>query len=367
MRIIKNITVALMFLAVFNACQNNEWEDEIPEINVKRTIIAYLGADNDLSMDALVDIEEMKQGFSSYDVNLLVFADLQGEDPYLLKIGTNKEETIKTYPELNSAEPAVLKRITEEVMALYPAEEYGLILWSHGTSWMPSGSGLRSFGKDSGKGMNLVDLAENLPVKFDFILFDACLMGSVEVAYELKDKTDYLIASSTETIYEGFPYDKIVPELTMPHVDLSKEAQHYFDYYNSLSGAYRSATIAVIDTKELTRLAEETNRIVSEYKLDASFERSSVQRLDVYGEQYAFDLADFIAKASPDADKSAFQEQLGRAVLYRNATPMFLSEYDISTYCGLSCYIFHPDRQDLNRYYKTLKWHEDAGLTKWSH
>ena len=68
------------------------------------------------------------------------------------------------------------------------------------------------------------------------------------MAYELKDKTDYIIASSTETIYEGFPYDKTVPELIRPKVDFNAVAQSYFDYYDAQLYAYRSATVSVIET-----------------------------------------------------------------------------------------------------------------------
>lgn len=364
MKIINHTVGILMLSIVLNSCQNDEWTDEISPILISRTILVYMAADNDLSTDALADITEIKQGYLNNNINLLVFVDLPDESPRLLKISANKEEIVKIYPELNSSEPTVLKDIIEEVVAMYPAKEYGLILWSHGTSWMPAGSILRSFGKDSGKEMNISDLAGSLPVKFNFILFDACLMGAVEVAYELKEKADYIIASSTETIYEGFPYDKIIPELTKPQVNLSKAAQSYFDYYNSLQGAYRSATIAVIDTKELTRLAEETNKIISENEFDASFERTSVQRLDIYNEQYTFDFVDFIEKAFPDVDKNTFLEQLNRTVLYKDATLTFLSEYKINAYCGLSCYIFHRDRRDLNEYYKTLKWYDEAGISK---
>ena len=41
--------------------------------------------------------------------------------------------------------------------------------------------------------MNIDALAAALPVRFDFILMDACLMGSVEVVYELRNKADFII------------------------------------------------------------------------------------------------------------------------------------------------------------------------------
>ena len=55
--------------------------------------------------------------------------------------------------------------------------------------------------------MELADFASALPLpnhrKWDFILFEGCYMGSVEVAYELKDKTEAIIASPTEIVSPG--------------------------------------------------------------------------------------------------------------------------------------------------------------------
>jgi hypothetical protein len=119
----------------------------------------------------------------------------------------------------------------------------------------------------------------------------------------LKDKTDCLIASPTETIYEGFPYDLIIPELLASEVNPARIAQKYFDYYNRLEGAYRSATISVTDTREIEALATATARLIAGQPFDmTAFDRASVQRLDGYNERYVFDFGDFISKAFPQAD-----------------------------------------------------------------
>jgi hypothetical protein len=118
---------------LFVSCSKEDIADEDTAI---RTIIVYMAADNDLSADALTDIEEMKQGFSETGVRLTVFVDVPDEAPYLLEIGKNKSERIKTYDELNSADVETLQKVINEIVALYPAGEYGLILWSHGTSWL---------------------------------------------------------------------------------------------------------------------------------------------------------------------------------------------------------------------------------------
>ena len=355
-----------LFLIVFIAISCNKEELLNPE-PVNRTIIVYMAADNDLSTDALADIEEMKQGFPITRDNLIVFVDMTDKPPYLLKIEKEKETIVKSYPELDSADPITLAEVTGEIIRLYPAEEYGLILWSHGTSWLPAGMSLRSFGKDAGSGnisgINIPELAKSLPLKFNFILMDACLMGSIEVAYELKDKTDFIIASSTETIYTGFPYDMIIPELVKPEIDFKRVGEYYYDYYNNLEGAYRSATISVIETRYLEQLGSRMNELFGVNTPDlSSFNRSTVQRLDVYEEQYCFDLADFVDTVFPGTDKSIFTDQLKKAVVYKAHTPMFLSEYEIKTYCGLSCYIPHPSRKDLNNYFKTLQWYIDSAM-----
>jgi hypothetical protein len=325
-----------------------------------------MAADNDLSSDALIDLEEMKHEYVETGVNLIVLTDVANEAPCLIKIIENGEQKIKTYQEFNSADPANINRLLGEIIEMYPSDSYGLILWSHGTSWLPAGMPLKSFVIDGNRQMNIPDLTEALPVKFDFILFDACLMGAVEVAYELKDKTDYIIAPSTETIYTGFPYDLIIPELVSSAPNLKKAAENYFNFYQQQSkSAYRSATISLINTKELDNLAKVTKQLISGQTFDpASFDRTSVQRLDVYEEQYTFDFLDFITKAFPDADRRPLIEQLEKTVLYKAHTAEFLEMYVINTYCGLSCYIPSNNRNDLNNYYKQLSWHQAGGYSE---
>jgi hypothetical protein len=58
----------------------------------------------------------------------------------------------------------------------------------------------------------------------------------------------------------------------------------------------------------------------------------------------------------------AAEEQLNRAVLYKAHTDGFIGMYDIDTFCGLSCYIPYPSRDDLNSYYQHLNWSKASGF-----
>jgi len=328
-----------------------------------RTIIVYMAADNQLSDDAWDNLDEMQFVFAENGVNLIVFIDPSDDLPQMLKIERGGYKLVKTYTEFNSADAIHLKQVLNEIISLFPAASYGLVLWSHGSSWLPAGVQLRSFGEDNGRQMDITALAAALPVKFDFILFDACLMGSVEALYELRDKADFIIASPTEVISMGFPYEPIIQELIKDQPDLTKVAAAHHDFYDGLPGVYRSASVSLIKTSELEQLAALTGQLVAEQPFDMGLvERTSVQRLDVFEEQYAFDFLDFMEQVFPTADLSGLKRQLDKTVLYKAHTPRFLDEFDIHAFCGLSCFIPHPQRSDLNAFYQQLAWCLDSGF-----
>lgn len=348
------------FLLLYTSCHPLVIEgDMLPY----RTIIVYMAADNELSDDAWDNLGEMQFIYEENGVNLVVFLDPSDDFPQILKIERGGFKLVKTYSEFNSADAIHLKQVLNDAISLFPAASYGLVLWSHGTSWMPEGVPLRSFGEDDGRQMDITALAAALPVKFDFILFDACLMGSVEALYELRDKADFIIASPTEVINMGFPYEPIIQELIQNQPDLMKVAAAYHDFYDDLPGAYRSASISLIKTSELEQLAALTGQLVAEQPFNMRlFERTSVQRLDVYEEQYAFDFLDFMEKVFPTADLAGLKRQLDKTVLYKVHTPRLIDEFDILAFCGLSCYIPHPHRDDLNVFYQQLAWCLDSGF-----
>ena len=334
------------------------------ETKARRTVIVYMVADNNLSEYAWDKIKEMQSGYKDNDAHFIVFIDPEDDSPYLLQITHGSCETIMTYPESNITDGTQMNQALNDIIGMYPAKSYGLVLWSHGNSWLPAGLPMRSFGEDRGNQMDISTLVAALPVKFDFILMDACLMGAVEVAYELKDKTDFIIASPTEMLYSGFSYKQMVHELTRTEPDLKKVAADYIDFYNRRSGIMQSASISLINTGELEQLAAITHQLIENLTYDIeTFDRTSVQRLDVYEEQYTFDFLDFIEKAFPDADIAPLKRQLDKTVLFEAHTLRFINEYYINTCCGLSCYIPHPNRDDLNTYYQQLEWCKDAGFT----
>ncbi|TYR34737.1 clostripain [Sphingobacterium phlebotomi] len=363
-------------LYIFQACKDPDIE-RIEEDKF-RTVLVYLAANNNLELEAYKNIEQMEKSLGDVDGNLIVYLKLPNNRPSLYHIqkkdGKNAEKTkIKDYEPHDSSDPTTMRLVLEDVRNLFPAKTYGLVLWSHATGWVPSSHGnikLKSFGDDGGSQMNIKDLYSAIPYNFDFILFDACSMASVEVLYEIKEKAKYFIASPGEVIANGMPYDKITNDLFSADIDMYRLlAKKYHAHYDNLSGLHRSATISVIDASKLKNLAQETKQVLlSQQPAHAGYNRDQIQRMDfdrLGNPLIAFDFLDFMEQNYSHATsfqnlKTALQE----AVVYKANTPLF-NGFTIDKNSGLTCYIPHPDNEETaHAYYRTLKWYTDSGFDK---
>lgn len=83
--------------------------------------------------------------------------------------------------------------------------------------------------------MEVNDLAELLPIKYDFILMHACLMGNVETAYALKDKCGMYVASSATLPGASLPFQYITEAMfAQPAADFYHLIQTSCAFYNTL-------------------------------------------------------------------------------------------------------------------------------------
>ena len=64
------------------------------------------------------------------------------------------------------------------------------------------------------------------------------------------------------------------------------------------------------------------------------------------------------------SEKNSLKEALNGCVVYKGATPAFMNEFTIDTFSGFSMYLPCNGSNELNKYYKTLKWNKTTGLVK---
>ena len=364
------LTIALLLLC---ACEKEE-EPQVPLV-AGRTVLVYFAADNNLSGSVEGDIAAMEDGLLHTDMhngNLLVYVDKKGQSPQLLRLVQEGDsicrELIEEYAiDHASATAERLHQVLQQVTDTYPSDRYGLVLWSHGTAWLPSDykNYLRSFGTDTGNHfMSVNDLTAALSdYHFDFLLFDACYMASLEVAYALRHCTDYLIASPTEVLADGFPYQLFMQDLFTPEANVVDIATQFYTYYQSSYG-----TVSVTKTAELADLAT-AYRVIFQGKSEEELFAVPVQELQIMeyltGNIHAlYDCADYVRQLATDAQYEEFQSCLDRAVIYKATTPKSAYAYANGTYLpinrfsGLSIYVPQAELAELNNWYQQLEWYQ---------
>lgn len=241
-----------------------------------RTVLVYLAGDNNLEEIGRTP-ELLRQGWKDTGSKCLIYYDAPQAAPKLFALtirhsdASSVLETVEEYPEENSSSAGVFGRVLADVVRKYPSDSYGLIFASHGSGWLPCGAlsdPTRTIGDDRTPGttggareMEITDFAAAIPDhQFDFIIFEACLMSGIEVAYELRNKTDYLLASSAELLVPGYApvYPTAFQYLSTQAWGAAgprKFAGSYFNYIDTRNGAYRSATQSIVYTREMDALA----------------------------------------------------------------------------------------------------------------
>jgi len=357
----------------------------------RKVVVLYLAANNNLSGYAQDNIDALKQGYlpgeDDKDI-MLVYKHLSGSAPELVRLfkdatGKVVEDVVSAYPDQNSATTDVMRGVLNKIKTIFPAREYGLILWSHATGWLPQGyysstKGLgvymedpyahivKSFAEDRGTEMEITELREAIPYSLSFILFDCCFMGGIETVYELKDKADYIIGSPTEVLATSFPYDKIMKPLFESDSDLEEVCQIFYDEYAAPAGTtptvYNSATVALYDTDHLDKLAG-VCKTIFQNRRDAisKVDRYSVQPYYRFGKDYFFDLRHFISKVATVQELAQFDEALADVVIAKWTTPEFL-DIPILNYSGISTYIPMATPGELETFYRGFKWNTDTKL-----
>lgn len=215
---------------------------QVPQQNREWTILIYMSADNNLEAAAMSDIWEMEtSSLDTQKVTVLFLVDRSsafdtsngnwsGGRLYELKTGrknndysiisnqkccSNLSLEIGTETEIDMSSRYTLQEILKYTKANYPAEHTGLIIWGHGSGWRSDNAVEESkgFSHDgtSGKSMSLIDLHKAISEgcenrKLDFVGFDTCFGGEMEVFFELKDIAEYAIGSEGLVLESGWNY-----------------------------------------------------------------------------------------------------------------------------------------------------------------
>ena len=427
MKFIRHLAVCLAaFVAVFQSCSKVEPKDVVFE-EKEKTILLDFASHNNLSTDAATNISKIISGYVPSDGYIVMYCnnfDLQTRQmkdtlPVLVNVYKDKKgavqiDTIYKFPYQNSCTKNAMKSVINITKTICPAKEYGLVLWSHGTGWLPAGyytldpstssdegkrmaafapagnvfgranaprqSGqtlfpepeggidpyahmVKSFGSELGVEMSVFDIQEAIgDTHFDFIALDACLMGGIEIAYQLKDCCDYVISSPAEILTDSFPYDKVIER--MFNKDYAGVAKEFYDYYNAQSGEYRSATISTVKCSELEAVADEAAKLFANHRSEIpSLDVTKVQRYFRFNDHWFYDFKDYLDNLCGTSETAALGEALNKAVIAKYTTGQMISLIiDPAKFSGLSSYINNPVEATLTTYYQKYAWNEKVQM-----
>lgn len=374
------------------SCSNGDSPDgpDVPVTPVGQTVFMFFPWSNSLLSDFRRTVEDMQTVVaqrSMKDERIMVFMATSEREAVLFELkkqnGRCLTDTLRRYSDRPFTSRQWLTSLFSEVMTLAPASRYGMVVGCHGLAWVPV-QGQRNARKRLGsqerideednlykeeridkegddlmhfevqgpvttrfiggtypetqiETTDLADAMADASFHTEYILFDACYMSSVEVAYELKDVTHYLIASPTEVISYGFPYITMGKHL-LGTPNYKGIADSFISFYSSYNLPY--GTVAVTDCTQLDALAaiaQQINAAAAEQLVP-----NGVQIMDGYSPTLFYDLGHLMSlKDAGTVLTAAFAEQLEKTVPYKGHTGQYFTTLkdapvDIKHYSGLN-------------------------------
>ena len=368
----KKILIAICLLSGLTSCHH---DDDTPEDNTaRRTVLVYMAAENNLTRFATEDLEEMKTGSLKLaeDQNLVIYVDKAGSltTPYIVRAKNGEMVDTVFMKEALSADPTTLQDVIQYTREHFPAKSYGLLLWGHASGWLVStkdsisrtrGSSIlepKAYGGATGNNsssssgnywMNIVPMAKAIQNgmgsdHLSFIFGDCCSFGCLEVAYELRNVTDYVIGSPAEVPDMGAPFDLIVPDMFNEADNFyAKIIDYYFDYYldifknnpqyyNKKVGdlAGYSVPLAVVKTSGLDNLAYATSSllgtIAEKVSTSGSLDLDKVMYYAISQKKYSYDMYHVFKKNTSAADFDTWKAAFLQAVPYRLFSMKWMTE-----------------------------------------
>ena len=243
------------------------------------TFLVYMAAANDLNPYALLDLQEMMRAGSNDNVNALVYLTLHqdNEPKFTVKLYVEKGSITQIGDVMvrDSGDVATLEEALQWACVDYPSDHIAVVLWNHGSGPLnrsPIMTQLKGVCYDFDTDNYLTDRdclqafswAKNRlrsGKNFDIIAFDACLLGSIEMAYTLASCADYMVASEETIPGDGYQYAFILDPFATKTLDPLSFAQLIVRTYKQEYAGTMDYTLSATDLKALQPLVDNSNAI----------------------------------------------------------------------------------------------------------
>lgn len=295
----------------------------------KWTMLTYIAAHNNLDTLGKKSLDEiLKVGSSDDVVHGALYDGPAGAARYVMGDPGYVKHQEQLGKSFDCGDPDELIATAKWLFRQYPAERYGLVLWSHGSGWEPAEieeiakearpgaeadpaesrqraaapggrvlfrSTLRSilapdkpserailFDDGTGHSLDTLELArvarataEAVGQPLELLGTDACLMANLEVAYELRKSVNYLVASEELVPGHSWPYTDIFGALrakpTMGGAEFAKLiVDRYVAFYTANPPAAGDVTKIALDLSRIDEVVSAINQLAETLRANMS-------------------------------------------------------------------------------------------------
>jgi len=209
------------------------------------TVAIYMDSDNDLDIWAQEDVNQMLTVSSSAFVNIVLLWDTETGPANAYHVLNGELVDLDDFElhgiETNMGDEETLRKFVSYTTSNFKSDKFMLVLWDHGDDSLGV-----CFDYHPGIGDEIDYLTHQEVVsalsgfKTDVLLFAACVLAMIEVAYEYYESgadIDYIVASEGYDPMPGFPWDTILTRLVaqpdMASFTLATMlVDEHVDYYN---------------------------------------------------------------------------------------------------------------------------------------
>jgi len=351
----------------------------------------YLCGDNDLEKYTIQIINDLEYGFDlSKNVSIIVLIDrIQGQDKsngdltgtYLYEISSDKKsktnsKLLQDYGERNMGLQSTLELLINYGFANFTAEHYFLSLYDHGGGLSGICYDDTSKTEYSTSKLEISEIKHAIDFtcfyhkkNIDVLNLAGCLMGEIEVAYELRDSADYLIFSQNFGLGD-FTDWQIFLENIYSEIYLSpyKLTYHFIHAYSQDHISKDKTTCSVIDLSKLEELFSSienfsNNLTLTLFDMNHNAILNAREKSSSFKYKYV-DLVDFLqVLLSNKTFMSEYQDlEFSIKKLIEKTQEIILFNYQNRGYSGtangISIYFLYP--YSINRGYESYSKYSSA-------
>lgn len=250
----------------------------LPQPRKKWTVMVFMNGKNNMSECGFNDLAEMHKVGSGNDLNIVVeqgtLDEATGEYGGVRRLYVTKHSAENGKDVLlSSAKNRVdmgdwreASRFVNYSKKNFPADNYLLVMWNHGSGWKSIGKPLKpsslerdrgvSYDDETGNDITTIEMRDMLKTVggVNLLAYDACLMAELATNAEIASLAPYVVASEEVEPFPGYDYERVLGKIAAdPSISPKDLAVHMVKAYaETYATSGENVTTSAVDSAALS-------------------------------------------------------------------------------------------------------------------